>query len=297
MDIPRRDPLQGDISNTAVDDDEEPTLPVTITGPSSLAEDVRAEITAIIATKKSKSTQRVRDLPVHMIPFIADKLPKYQSQEITLVLNEPNREVVVSGEREIVVRTIGQIRDDITDWEQSLESISLSIPKRQHRLLVGNGAEVLMVKAQCAVIPTSFDEPGDLVTVWGKSDNISVALGAVYEMARSKHSSEVVLPGPLAYASQIQTYLTRSAYLKNLSTSRSGLSIYVTSPALVQKTASVHVEFIGEKVEIDEAVKELNELIRKLEGALREVEIDWLVHKTLIGKNGKKSVFSVCLGQ
>ncbi len=264
MDIPRRDLAQGDVPGTAVDDDEEPTLPITITGPSSLAEDVRAEIAAIIATKKSRSTQRIRDVPVHMLPFILAKLPKYQSEEITLALNEPGREAVISGERETVVRTIGQIKDDVTDWEQSLENISLSIPKRQHRLLLGQGAEELMAKTKCAVIPTPFDEPGDLVTVWGKSDDISVALGAVYEMARSKHSAEVVLPGPLTYASQITTYLTRSAYLKSLSTSHSGLSIY----------------------------------IRKLEGALREVEIDWLVHKTLIGKNGKKSVsLCVCLGQ
>ncbi len=233
-----------------------------------------------------------------MLPFILAKLPKYQSEEITLALNEPGREAVISGERETVVRTIGQIKDDVTDWEQSLENISLSIPKRQHRLLLGQGAEELMAKTKCAVIPTPFDEPGDLVTVWGKSDDISVALGAVYEMARSKHSAEVVLPGPLTYASQITTYLTRSAYLKSLSTSHSGLSIYVTSPALAQKTGGVHVEFLGEKAEIDEVVKELNELIRKLEGALREVEIDWLVHKTLIGKNGKKSVsLCVCLGQ
>src|SRR5258708_17136470 len=194
VDIPRRDLAQGDVPGTAVDDDEEPTLPITITGPSSLAEDVRAEIAAIIATKKSRSTQRIRDVPVHMLPFILAKLPKYQSEEITLALNEPGREVVISGERETVVRTIGQIKDDVTDWEQSLENISLSIPKRQHRLLLGQGAEELMAKTRCAVIPTPFDEPGDLVTVWGKSDDISVALGAVYEMARSKHSAEVVLP-------------------------------------------------------------------------------------------------------
>ncbi|KAF8325199.1 uncharacterized protein EI90DRAFT_3000061 [Cantharellus anzutake] len=287
VDIPRRDPTQVDASVAALDD-EEPTLRITITGPGPLAEEVRSEITAIIATKKSKSTQRVRDVPVHIVPFVVARLSDYQHDEITVTVNQPLREVIVSGEREAVVRTIAKVKEDVNGWDQSLENVLLSIPKRQHRLLVGVGAQELMSKTHCAVIPTPFDEPGDSVTVWGKSDDIPLALGTVYETARSKYSSGVVLPGPISHASQVQTYLTRSAYLKNLSSSHPDVSVYVTSTALAQKTNSVNIDFFGDKAEVDTVVNDLNELIHKLEGALREVDIDWLVHRTLIGKNGMK---------
>jgi hypothetical protein len=138
----------------------------------------------------------------------------------------------------------------------------------------------------------SVDEPGDLVTIWGASEDISGALGTVYEKARSKYTIQVPLPGPANYSSQIRTYLDRTAYLKSLQSKHADVEgVYLVSKALFEKTGVAHVDFVGkEKNRVDEATKELATLIRNLEGALREIEVDWLVHRTLGGRHAMMCV-------
>jgi hypothetical protein len=295
VDIPRRDTPNPSEESTVPDqdEDEEQTLPITISGPASLAEAVRTEIIAIISTKKSKSTQRVRDVPAHILPFVSFKKTELQTEDIAISISEKDREVVIIGEREAVALAIEAVKAAIKDWEGTLESIDISLPKRQHRLLTGKAAEELIAQTHCAVIPTKFDEPGDTVTLWGKSEDISGALGPVYQKAKSQYTQQYALPGSLAYATQIQTYLTRSAYLKTLLSSYPSVTAHVSSPALAGKVGVVHVDFIGEKAQVEAVVKQLADLVRNLEGALREIEIDWLVHKVLIGKAGKKYVLVV----
>ena len=244
----------------------------------------------MISTKKSKSTQRVRDVPVHILPFVAFKKAELQVEDVVISINEKDREIVITGERESVILAIEAVKAAVKDWEDTLESIDISLPKRQHRLLTGKAVEELMAQTHCAVIPTKSDEPGDTVTLWGKSEHISGALGPVVQKAKSQYTQQYALPGPLTYATQIQTYLTRSAYLKTLLTSYPLVTAHVSSPALAAKVGTVHVDFIGDKPQVEAAVKQLADLVRNLEGALREIEVDWLVHKVLIGKAGKKYV-------
>lgn len=95
-------------------------------------------------------------------------------------VNDKEQEIVVSGEREAVIRTIEALKATIEELTQTIESISISLPKRQHRLLTGKAAEDLLIRTGCAVVPTKFEEPGDAVTIWGKSDDVGAALSAVY---------------------------------------------------------------------------------------------------------------------
>lgn len=48
------------------------------------------------------------------------------------------------------------------------------------------------------------------------------------------------------------------------------------------------IDFIGEKSAVNAAIKDLKKVFSDLEGAARDVGIDWMVHKYLIGKSGKK---------
>lgn len=290
VDIPRRDTVE--IPKPTGEDDEEPTITISISGPQSLAEDVRSEIQAIINAKRSKSTQRVKDVPAHILPFISSQKAEYQSDELTVTVNHKDQEIVVTGDREGVTKVIEIIKARISELNETLESAELSVPKRQHRILLGAAPEIFE-KTKCVVIPVAPTEPGDSVAVWGASDDISGALGVVYEKARSKYAIQVPLPSPASYSTQIRTYLARTGYLKGLHERHSGEGgvegVYLVSEELFQKTGVAHVDFVGkEKKKVDEATKELANLIRNLEGALRDVEVDWIVHKTLIGRHGKK---------
>jgi hypothetical protein len=290
VDIPRRHPSALDSAAKPVDEDEEEaTVPITISGPSSLAEDVRTEIQAIISSKKSKLTQRVKEVSAHVVPFIAFQKEEFASDDVTVTISDKDGEVTVAGDREAVIKAVDAIKARVAQLTESLESTTMTIPKRQHRLFYGPAAASLLAKTRCVVIPVASTEPGDEITIWGFSDDISGALGAVFEQARSKTVAQFALPGPIAYATQIRTYITRSGYMRTLLADNLGVEAYVSPAELSEKIGSVFVDFISaDKAKVESAKKELASLIRNLEGALREVEVDWLVHKTLIGRAGKK---------
>ena len=296
VDIPRRDLSVLDNAVKSLDEDEEEaTLPITISGPSSLVEEVRAEIQAIISSKKSKSTQRIKGLPNHVVPFIAFQKELFASDDVTVTVSDEGAEVTVSGEREAVIKAADGIKARVAQLTEFLESTTMTIPKRQHRLFYGGATASLFARTRCVVIPVALTEPGDEVTIWGLSDDISGALGAVFEQARSKTVVQVALPGPIAYATQIRTYIMRSGFMKTLLADNPGIEAHVSPVELSEKIGSVFVDFIGaDKTKVESAKQELVGLIRNLEGALRDVEIDWLVHKTLIGRAGKKFVPPFC---
>lgn len=292
VDIPRRDPATESAPKSENDEEEEPTVPITISGPASLAEDVRAEIQAIVSSKRSKSTQRVKEVPSHIAPFITSQQDEFAAAEdVNVSVNEKEGEVTVVGEREAVIKTVEAIKARIAELNETLESTTMTIPKRQHRLFYGFSAVALLAKTRCVVIPVAPTEPGDEITIWGLSDDLSGALGAVFEQSRSKNVVEVALPGPIAYASQVRTYVTRSGYLRTLLSNHPGVEVHISPAELSEKTGTIHVDFISEdKAKVEAAKKDMGVLIRNLESALREVEVDWLVHKTLIGRHGKKYV-------
>jgi len=48
------------------------------------------------------------------------------------------------------------------------------------------------------------------------------------------------------------------------------------------------VDLVGGKTLVDAAVRQVSELMGKLNGATKEVPVDWLVHKVIQGKHAKK---------
>ncbi|KAF8320852.1 hypothetical protein DL93DRAFT_2107528 [Clavulina sp. PMI_390] len=288
VDIPRRDPSMNVAPKGDEDEEDEITLPITISGPSSLAEDVRAEIQAIISAKKSKTTQRVKDIPAHVLPFVLNQKSEFAADDITISPNEKEHEIVVSGEREAVVKAIEAIKAAVAKFSQTLESTTMTIPKRQHRLFHGTAGHAMLAQHRCIVIPIAATEPGDEITIWALPDDISNSLGAVFEQARSKTVIQVPLPGPIAHSNQIRTYMTRSGYLKTFHTQHPDVEVFVTPAELSDKTGIINVDFIGvDKAKVEATRKDMGGLIKNMEGALREVPVDWLLHKTLIGRQGK----------
>ena len=71
----------------------------------------------IIATKRSRATQRVRDLPERVQPFIIPRSKVFEdatnSGDITMSLNAPARETTVSGDREAVTRVVQSIKSAV----------------------------------------------------------------------------------------------------------------------------------------------------------------------------------------
>ncbi|KAI0675294.1 hypothetical protein C8Q78DRAFT_1075590 [Trametes maxima] len=275
------------------DEEEEPTVPITITGPQPLAYEAQAMLNEIIATKRSRTTQRVRDIPEHILPFLLPRRSQFEAAaeggDISLALNTSSREIAVSGDREAVTRVIDSIKSAIDYFKAETISLKLTLPKRQHRLLIGKNAEDIMTKARCAIIVPKPEDSSEELLIWGRAADVGLGVQAVMEKANSAYIHEFPLPGPVSVSRQLLTYIVRVNYAKTMTAANPGVQVY-TPPASTWDRASVlNVDILGEKPKVDAAVSQFSALIGKLFGATKELPIDWLVHRIInSNKNAKK---------
>lgn len=307
VDIPRKDsldvpqangnghasaPPSGKVSPSLDDDEEEPTVPVTLTGPQPLAYEAQVMLNQIIASKISKSTQRIKDIPAHVLPFILVRKSIFQAvaegAEVKLTANIPIREITVAGEREAAGRVTESIKSAIESFKASLTSLKIGLPKRQHRLLVGKAVDEIMAKSKCSIILPSADDPSEEIAVWGQAMDLSSGLSTVMEQANSQYIHEFPLPGPIKLSRQLLTYMNRVQYPKTLRAAHPNVSVFTPSQTVMAKAQALNVEIAGDKPEVDIVVRKVSELIGKLIGATEEVQIDWLLHRIISGKYAKK---------
>lgn len=284
-------PLPG--SSVGEDEEEEPTVPVTITGAQPLALEAQALLNEIIATKRSRTTQRVRDIPEHILPFILPRRATFEAAaeggDVNLSLNAAAREITVFGDREAVTRVIDSIKSAVDYFTAETISLKLSLPKRQHRLLTGKNAEDVMAKARCAVILPKPEDASEEIILWGKAADVGLGVQAVMEKANSAYIHEFPLPGPLPVSRQLLTYMMRVNYPKTLATDNPGVQVFTPPLSGLDRVTTIKLDIVGEKSKVDAAVSQTSALIGKLYGATKDVQIDWLLHRIINShKNAKK---------
>jgi hypothetical protein len=269
-------------------------VPVTITGPRPLALEAQGMLNEIIASRTSNLTQKVRDIPAHILPFVLTCrnhfIGEAQGFYVDLALNKPEREITVSGDREGVVRVVETIKATIEGFKTNLTNLKFSLPKRQHRLLAGSAVDAILADSKCLVEVASPEDPGDEVTVWGLASDLPAGLGAVMAKANSQFIHEFPLPGPLAVSKQLLAYMARIDYEATLANAHPDALIFTPSPATIAQASVLNIDIAGEKSVVDAVIKQISEFIGKLIGATREVTIDWLIHRVIQGKNAKKCV-------
>jgi hypothetical protein len=80
--------------------------------------------------------------------------------------------ILIQGDRELVARTSDAVKATVKQLSETLSNVTLKIPKKQHRLLVGDGADDIMKRAKCAVVVTSLEDSDEDVKVWGKQEDL-----------------------------------------------------------------------------------------------------------------------------
>ncbi|GAB1521372.1 hypothetical protein RhiTH_004467 [Rhizoctonia solani] len=289
VDIPRRDTnlappagASGAASPIPADDDEEPTQPISVTGPLSSVVAAIAELEAIISTKTAHITQRVRDIPPKIFLFIEGRISEYEnvanSDGSSVLVNTTveSREVSVTGDRPSVVKVVEKIKEDIAELENSLTSISKRVPKPKQRLLQGDFIQTLMTTTKCA-IELPDDPENEHITIWGLEDDLPNGLKAINDQGGSKHTETVTIPTP---SGAICEYLITTAYFGSIWGPKfPGVEAYP-----VPRGKGHVIDFVGEKNAVAPVVKDLNKLFQELASSVRQVGIDWLLHKPLAGK-------------
>ena len=245
-----------------------------------------------ILARTSKSTQRVKNIPNHIFPFVSARhvllIEGTQGSDINLAFNAQEREVIVSGDREAVVRIVETIQGTIESLKSTLIPVKISLPRRQHRLLVGEALDEIMEKCQCSVVVPGAHEQSEEVLVHGKQENISTGLGAVMEKANSQYIHEFPLPGPITVSRQLLAYMTRINYPRTLSAAHPGVSVFIPSDTAINAASVLNIDIVGEKLLVDGVIRQVSELLGKLIGATKEVSIDWLIHRVIVGKHAKQ---------
>ncbi|KIL65972.1 hypothetical protein M378DRAFT_10544 [Amanita muscaria Koide BX008] len=272
------------------DDEEEPTIPITLTGPQPLVQEAQALINEIIASKTSIITQRVRDIPAHIIPFVRARRAAFiaaaQGVEVQLGLNEVEREVTVHGDREAVGRVIDTIKATVEGFKEVLDFVKLSISKQKHRLLVGKAADEILAKSKCFAVVPKFDDPAEEITVWGQPIDLPGGLSTVMAQANSKYIHE--FPLPPATSKQLLTYMARIHFPKTLMDTNPDVSVYLPPASTIEKGHNLNIVLTGDKPQVESTIREISGMLGKLTGATKEVSIDWLLHRVIMGKNIKK---------
>ena len=332
IDVPRRDTLPAwDPKQHANDDDnddepEEPMVPISVAGPSVACNDARTRILALISGRVSQSSVTIKTVPSSFYPFIAGpKGNKARQLEDTIgegsvkvhipppavwkalerqglddgeASTDRDIAIKVRGEKEKVRAVVANILNQYEELAESMRELRISIPKRQHRFLVGNAADEILAETGCVVELPPVDDPSDQCIIRGPPSSLAPALSLVMEKANSVavETIDVVAlhrsnaSDPLTHAKRTVRYLQRSSRLRSVADAHPGVKIFPPFPASIASSGNVAIEIVGDnRADVAKAKEALAALVRSVHPtSVSSIEIDPIVHSLLIGKKGGK---------
>jgi len=342
IDIPRRENLPSAPAQTSAQDDadsddeepEDPSVPISLTGPTPAIADAKARILALIKDKVSHTSVKIKDIPSDYYPFISGpkgakareleqsigqgsvqihvpppsvwRLLEKQADAAELsgdadeTVQERKRDlsIRVQGDREKVSAVVDEIRRQYNEIRESSQTLSISIPKRQHRFLVGNAADDILEQTGCIVDLPPIEDSADECTIRGPAENLAPALTLVISKANAISVATVDLVAqhrsatsdPLAHAKTVLRYLLRTSKLRQIGDAHPGVKVYPPFQATIESAGTVIIEIVGaDKQETTKAKEEVTAAVKAITPVhVKPVEIDFAVHKFLIGKKGAK---------
>ncbi|GAC98147.1 hypothetical protein PHSY_005736 [Pseudozyma hubeiensis SY62] len=328
VNMPPRDPAvdqaadaEASQRNNNVDYDNDEQIAVTLEGDEINVKQAQAMIQAIVAERTSKITQRLTHIDHIFYPFIAGPKGANAAQlekqlgdgDISVRVPpraaflhakdaadddaaEPKRErdlaIVVSGDREKVNKAVASIEAQVEEMKNSFRTLAISIPKRQHRFLVGDAANDILASTSCSVELAAIDDPSDSVTIRGPQSQLPLALTAAMEKANAVRVEVIdvvaahrsLAKDPVGHAKHVLRWLSVGGKVPRSSTAQ----IYLPRPAIVDSTGNVQIEIVGsDAAEVSKLRETIQELVKAIPPTfVEELEVDPLLHRFIIGKKG-----------
>ncbi|ORY33442.1 putative SCP160 protein [Naematelia encephala] len=327
IDIPKRDTLPAYEPTEAVDSDdenEEPLVSISVTGPSVACNDAKSKILALISHKTSQTSTSIKTIPSSYYPFIAGpkgskarqleeefgdvkvhvpppavwKALEKQAQGEEDQAADRDLSIKVRGDKEKVKLVVAEITKRYEELNDSLRELKISIPKRQHRFLVGAAADEILDQTSCIVELPPVEDPSDQCVIRGPQPSLIPALTLVMDKANAIAVEMVDIVAlhrpntsdPLSHAKKVLRYLQRSSKLRSIAEAHEGVKVFPPFASAVASTGSVVIEIVGEnKSEVAKAKDDVAGAVKAVvPSAIAIVEVDPLVHPLLIGKKGSK---------
>ncbi|CEQ41961.1 SPOSA6832_03731 [Sporobolomyces salmonicolor] len=334
--IPRDDELSTAPTSPSDDDESGPLISISLTGPSSAVSSAQAQILAIVRERTSKTTvslpgvpsefwsllngvkgERVKKIVERTLGeeekeqvqvFVPRKWAGKRGVDVSEDIGEEEKEarekekaVQVSGDKEAVKKVVDAIESEIAELRATVRPVIFSLPKRQHRFLVGGAiADQILGETGCAVEIPSAENPSEDVVVRGPARETIKAMQMVMDLASATPVEQLDLltahrgtHDPRLYARNLARYLLVKSKLRPIA-SASSTTIYLPRPAsITPSSANAFLEIVGSSAEAAAGVAQARQAVigevRKLPPSVFEtVEIEELVHRHLIGKRGAK---------
>lgn len=327
VNVPPRDPAadaESDANqrNNTIDYDNDEQIPVTLEGDEINVKQAQAMIQSIVAERTSKITQRLTHIDHIFYPFIAGpkganaaQLEKQAGEgEISVRVPpraaflhgkdaadddsaEPKRErdlaIIVSGDREKVAKAVASIEAQVEDMKNSFRTLAISIPKRQHRFLVGDAANDILASTSCSVELAAIDDPSDSVTIRGPQSQLPLALTAAMEKANAVRVEVVdvvaahrsLAKDRVGHAKHVLRWLSVGGKIPRSPT----VQVYLPRPAIVESTGNVQIEIVGsDAAEVSKLRETVQNLVKSVPPTfIEEIDVDPLLHRFIIGKKGQ----------
>ncbi|KAL4221822.1 hypothetical protein ACF0H5_020076 [Mactra antiquata] len=189
-------------------------------------------------------------------------------------------EIVVSGEKEGVMKCKATIMATYEEKKRKCQTVSVEVRKSQHKYVIGprgNSLQEILASTGVSVEVPPLDDPSETITLRGEQDKLGPALTMVYSKANSVVFADV----------KAKDWLHKYIIGKKGGTIKD----------ITANFPKVHIEFTegedkilveGPPEEVDMAVKALEAFVKDLQSRMdfAEIEIDQRFHKHIIGKGG-----------
>jgi len=194
----------------ADEEEEEKMIDISLVGDRDGVLMASQEIMNIVSEKLSSAITRVGHdvVPPSYFPFISgphgSRVKEWNEKyNVKIAIPTPflssendqgekksrKRDVItLQGERENVKKIINEMRDIISEVNRTTQSLMVTIPKRQHKYVIGpNGSHLqqLLEQIGCIVELPPLNDDSDAVTLRGPSESLVQSLSFVMEKANS----------------------------------------------------------------------------------------------------------------
>ncbi|KAF9559752.1 hypothetical protein EC968_006494 [Mortierella alpina] len=318
--IPRREQQETTFEPVnATEDDldaEEEMVSIDIEGDVESINAAKEEINAIIS-KVCRITYRLTTVPATYYPFIAGarnvNVHAIQQETNTRInmafhvssqdddVDEDARDtaIVIQGDRKSIRRAIELIENSYNEIERTTRTMTINIPKRQHRFLVGpKGVHINEIHAAtgCTIEIPPVDSTSDSIIVRGPESELIPALTLIMEKANSSQVESVDVTNvhkPTAgrskfeHASHVAKYLSARNKLRKIEQEHEGVQISI--PRIVEGQTSVTIEIVAKtRPEAEAARVKVLEVVKAMTPVLFDVvQVEPLLHRHIVGRKGQ----------
>ncbi|EPS41164.1 hypothetical protein H072_4956 [Dactylellina haptotyla CBS 200.50] len=303
--------------------EEEQMVEVALEGDVDGIKMAKAEIQQIVGQKTSHINVKLpfAAFPGQFFPFLAGphnaninemeegkdlkiRIPLYHTSESSKTFSEPPVPIMLSGEKSAVQEARARLEKHAKQLHNDFESISINIPKPQHRFLIGDRGRAIsdiLLESGCSVVLPPAHVQHNAVLVVGPKEKIGNGVTAVMNKANSMSFDSIDIARAHAQAFSNEVAMQRQhardlaryfRKIKEIQRIESLFDVQVSLPktdVLYDLNTGVMIEILGkEKDNVRKAKQEVINIVNTHPPSrLGYTDIEPLLHRHIIGAKGR----------